>query len=306
MKVIVFSDLHAHNYTKFDKDGSRLKNCTSVLIDIFEYAKSNGIKTILFGGDLFDQQKSVPTIVINSVINAFSRAFYDNSAVKFIAISGNHDHGSKNTDTNDADSALFHLSKTFPGRFILLDNMSIDIKDITISGIPYHTHPNHFYDKLKATRSTCDSNHYLLIHQTPQHSNPMIPYDVLKEDFEDFGFVFCGHIHKHERLSKNFVIIGSPLHRDLGDEGLDKGFLVFDTRTNEYERVLLNYPKFKRSNDDEVDNYCMPVFTEELPSKVVEELAEYSLDNSHEALLKAYCDQLGKDEIYYHVGLTFL
>lgn len=301
MKIIVFSDLHIHNYKKFDIDGSRLDNCLDVLYKIFKYADESNVKHIFFGGDLYDQQKSLPTIVVNRTIQTFIELFDFYPDIKFYAISGNHDHGSKNIDGNVIDS-LVHLDYLFP-QFILFNGSSFALDDCIFHGIPYYSHSRDFKKALSDINTDEYRGNYLVIHQTPKHSNEMIPHECDPEDFLDFDFTFCGHIHKHELLTDKMVIIGSPLHRDLGDEGLDKGFIVFDTDTNTFERQYLDYPKFERAKIGEQtseENYVIPVVEEvhEIPQ-------DFSLNKSREDLLINYVTTIDKKN-FLEVGKILL
>ena len=49
---LYFTDVHAHNYRQFDNSGSRLENCLDVIEYNYKFAHKNGIKVIMFGGDL--------------------------------------------------------------------------------------------------------------------------------------------------------------------------------------------------------------------------------------------------------------
>jgi DNA repair exonuclease SbcCD nuclease subunit len=102
---------------------------------------------------------------------------------------------------------------------------------------------------------------FLLMHQTPlQIDNKIIPHDIdlTNNVFSNFHYIFSGHIHKHQILIKDkAVMVGSPLHRDAGDEGQDKGFIIFDTSLNTFERIILDkYPKFTY-NVDVSDDYVL-------------------------------------------------
>ena len=306
MKFLVFSDLHIHNYKKFDNNGSRLKNCLSVLVDVFSYAHDRDIEYILFPGDLYDQQKALSVPVVTKTLQVFTSLFDAFPKIKFIAISGNHDHSSKNTLDRSAITSLTHLSELFEN-FILLDNKSMEVvannKTVTVYGIPYYSHKEHFIEKVPKLHPNNDGINLLMIHQTPKHSNEMIPHECTVDDFQDFDFVFCGHIHKHESLSENFVIVGSPLHRDLGDEGQDKGFLIYDTLTNTYDRVLLDYPKFKRSKVlvEDSDDYVIPI-VDDVEDDSMEVI---SLNDSYDDMLRKYLEAVGKID-YLDTGLSLL
>ena len=57
MKITVFSDLHVHQYRKYNQKGDRLALCLRVVEDIFKYNKKNKICYTLFCGDFYDTQK---------------------------------------------------------------------------------------------------------------------------------------------------------------------------------------------------------------------------------------------------------
>ena len=294
-KFIVFSDLHIHNYRNYDVDGSRLRNCLNVLKDIFEYADEHKISIILFCGDLYDSQKSLPIEVVNETVKTFDVLFKQFPKIDFIAISGNHDHSGKNTIKHKAHTSLEHLSNIF-NNFKLVDNSSIYIEsDYYFTGIPYYTHRQDFENSLNEITIHDDANMYLMIHQTPEMANSLIPHECSTNDFKEFDFVFCGHIHKHQRLADNFVVVGSPLHRDLGDEGQEKGFLVFDTEVNDYEFIPLNYPKFSREPKDK--DYAIPLLeTKEYSQQ------NFNLNNKPLELLREYSSKINLDDETLELG----
>jgi len=294
MELLIFSDLHIHNYKAFNENGDRLDNCLRVLMEMFETAAAQGISHILFVGDLYDQQQAIPPIVINNTIEVFKALFDEYPEILFIAITGNHDQSTKNLKDAPAVSSIQHLDTIFEN-FKVIDNSYMVLEDlITVYGIPYYSHQEHFQQAIPGPGM---HDAILLIHQTPRHSNEMIPYECTAEQFSEFDYVFCGHIHKYERLADNFEIVGSPLHRDLGDEGQDKGYLIYNTDTKTTQRVLLDYPKFER-----------PVveFTEQ--DTEVDRLTEDSFARaSHkEDLIKEYAETIGLEVEILNAGLKVL
>ncbi len=251
---IVFSDLHVHNYKKFNSDGRRMNYCIQVIENVFQKAQEEKAH-ILFGGDLYDQQQSLPTVVINKVIKALKNCFERYPDVNFIAISGNHDHATKNTIGSPAVSAMEHLWDVFDGRFILIDNGFVEVGGTIVYGVPYYESPDDFKTRLLEARALAegrtDKAAVLLIHQTPGGiGNEMIIPDTVASDpaYAAFDLVFCGHIHQGQQIAPGFYVVGSPLHRDLGDEGDKKSIITLsiDDAGIQLSRLLTGYPEYKR------------------------------------------------------------
>ena len=324
MKIPIFSDLHIHNYKKFDNKGSRLNHCLEALTEILTYsAETLKSDFTLFGGDLYDSQKTIPTIVVNKTIKTLSNFFKKHPKHQLIAISGNHDYATKNLIGQEEDNvtALEHLKEVFPNNFILIDNSYVDIavKDdgtVRIHGIPYYEFKEHFDEALNNTQSRLKvtGDNILLIHQTPVNSNPNIPYDV--NPLEDkrfllFDHTFCGHIHKREEVTDNFMIVGSPIHRDLADEGQQKGFIVYDSIKRKYGFIHLHkYPEFKISAqvDLESEDYIIPLITnEDIPEEQIIESAKFSNSLKPQELLENFWKSKdGKDKELLKMGFSLI
>jgi DNA repair exonuclease SbcCD nuclease subunit len=153
MKALYFTDLHVHNYKQFDTDASRLHNCLRVIDILFQYANKNHIEYILFGGDLYDRQKAIPTVVVNSVVAKFTHLFQTYKDIKFVAISGNHDHASANLLHSPAETSLTHLNTIFDN-FILIDNDSHTLEiGLQVHGIPYYEYADDYHTQLSTVRT---------------------------------------------------------------------------------------------------------------------------------------------------------
>lgn len=318
-KFLIFSDLHAHNYKSFNVGNSRLENITGVIEYAFEFAKAKGAKTLLFPGDLYDAQKAIPTIVITAVIKTFKKMFLKHPDMDFIAISGNHDYGSKNLFGKEPISALTHLVEVFPDNFILIDNGFIEYDDVTIYGIPYYEYSEHYDQALRklCEESVDDKKHkILLIHQTPDGiSNTSFAFDTDPNDplYDNFDMIFCGHIHERQKLTPKFLVVGSPIHRDQGDIGEDKGFTYYGSDIDTLGFHILNdkYPTFERVEtleDVDPNNYNI------LAQTVVEvensdniNVEEFNTDLKPTELLTNYWSEVdGEDKDLLNVGLSFL
>jgi len=260
MKVLLFSDLHIHDYKSHSKNFDRLENCLKVLSDLEKFCTKYDIDVIWFGGDLFDTFQVLMSRVVNDTVSRFKQIFESNKNLKIYAITGNHDQSSKNLIGSEAGSSLEYLHTIFPDNFIIIDNIKVTFDgNVTLSGIPYYEYPEHFYKKLDERVKDLGGEHnYLMIHQTPKGiGNEMIPVDCFPSDkrFAKFDRVFCGHIHKRQQLTDNFEVIGSPIHRDLGDKEQTKGFYVINTVKPEKGCKffpLEGYPEFIEKCEDDI------------------------------------------------------
>jgi DNA repair exonuclease SbcCD nuclease subunit len=323
MRLTVFSDLHVHNYKNFDSNGSRLDNCLNVLDDVFKFSEKNKIKYILFCGDIVDQQQAVPTVAGNALVLRLSELFSQYENIVMLAISGNHDQASKSLFKNEGESYLKLLSFVFPERFILVDNKSVVLDDndgaINILGLPYYSHPEHYTLALKEITEQVKTGmkSVLLIHQTPTGlGNPNIPTDTDVNDpiYDAYNLILCGHIHQPQDILNKFVVVGSPLHRDLGDEGDEKGFWVFDTVDPADTLTFISrkgrYPEFKRSTiDDGSGDYIIPIIEiEDNSSAEAAEMEKFSTTLSAAELMENYFNQSDKssDKEYLKTGLEFI
>lgn len=266
MLATIFSDLHAHTYADHDTKGSRLQNCLKVLRMIFKFNHKQGIKYTLFAGDMYDTQKAIPTEVVNEVIATLKQLFEEYPEQTVIAITGNHDQASKSLWHQPAVSALTHLNTVFGDRFSLIDNgfyqLGSKANDLEVHGIPYYEFPEDFLKALQARAEDAGDNSILLIHQTPSGLyNDSIPFDVDINNplFKKFKYVYCGHIHQRQDINEKFTVIGTQLHRDLGDEGDEKGFLVMDMLEPEagYQFISTRgkFPEFVRAKASEFGAY---------------------------------------------------
>lgn len=326
MKAILFSDLHIHDYKQFNSDHKRLENCLQVLRDVAKAAHDNDIDTILFVGDLYDTQRALLTRVVNRTVETFVELFKTYPDLYWFGITGNHDQSEKSlykgVETIPAESALQHIADISEGRFIICDQKVVNIYDeILLAGLPYYEYKEHYEEALKdITKERPDSKlkRYLMIHQTPidPTGNPMIKTEADPQDeiYGNYDYVFCGHIHQRKQLNDKFLIVGSPIHRDLGDEGEKKGYLIFDFDTDEYEFVYLDaYPEYKqvyrKDHEEGRDggDYVVVKPDPEVISSSMANAENFSVDLSQEALVENYWKEVeGTDRKILEAGLKCL
>lgn len=325
MKVLLFSDLHIHDYKSYSKNTDRLENCLKVLDDMESFCLHHNIDTVFFAGDLFDTFQVLMSSVVNETVKRFKDIFDRNENLKIYAISGNHDQGNKNLIGHEANSSIEYLNTVFPDNFIIVDNETVNFDNgFSLTGIPYYEYSEHFDKKLDEAvdRVEAGSNcNYLMIHQTPKGiGNDMIPVDCVPRDkrFAKFDRVFCGHIHAKQELTDNFLVVGSPIHRDLGDKGQEKGFYVINVlkpyKGSKFIHIS-GYPEFIEKYEDEVSeaDYSSGNFIVAKPrldyadSSAEINAEEFSTNIKPSELVENYWNEVdGKDEDLLKTGLKFI
>jgi len=327
--ILYFTDLHVNRYNQFSEHHDRLKDCLKVINDAFKFIDKVGGKTILFGGDMGDLPKWIYIDVIDSIIKCLSNNFRKFPHITMVAISGNHDHNTKNLIDKPAKTLLSVFAVAFPDRFILIDNEHYFIPGAITFGIPYYEYPEHYSKALEAqvelatgmSEEFPEVSKILLIHQTPEGIyNKHIKADTNPNDprYKHFDIVLDGHIHKKQIINPRFIIGGNPLHRDLGDIGDEKGMWVMDAsepvRTLDFISRKGRYPEFvvmkQEDITDEVKHttFAVPDMTEQkvtLPGSADANLFASNL--SKETLITNFWKQMeGKNERLLKTGLSLI
>lgn len=228
--MIIFSDLHAHDFTDY-KEG-RLELICKVLSQILHDARTSK-SPVLFTGDIVHKFGYIPTIVTISLVKVFEQ-FKD---VEIYAISGNHDQATKNFISARSVSFIEVLAEVFPN-IHCIDYQQVQVGSFVVTGVPYMTSSNDFYSFMKVAVKY--ENSILLCHQTPTRLfNSFIPtqIDIDHECFDKFDMVFMGHIHRFQDFGRNRFMVGNPLLQDAGDVGDAKGYLKIVN--GNIERVII-------------------------------------------------------------------
>ena len=292
MKLAIFSDLHIGFYG--DRSGQRLENTLKCLDFILDICQENNIENVLFCGDLFDRESYLKV----ETVNAASKFFIDNlkKHINVYCINGNHDFVSINTANGKVTNSSLEFAINSLKNWRHVDHEPIQIhshKNINfwIQGIDYHTYKRDFNKALdKAVRYVQKTKHaaasnqehkfILMVHQTPTNiENTMIEpeIDINDKRLKNYDAIFCGHIHKPQRLqSENnniFEVVGSPIHRDRGDVDDQKRFIILDLEKFKTASYPINmFPEFRSKNVRGID------FLYEKPTK--KKHVELQVDNA--------------------------
>jgi DNA repair exonuclease SbcCD nuclease subunit len=142
MKILAFSDLHAHTHKAFSSSAggvnSRLSDALHVLDQVKEL--SQDVDAILFGGDLFHVSPPPPE-VFNLVFDKLEHIVEDK---RVIMIPGNHDLRRKFLDRQEDVPFLqvkrFGSNVRIVGTEGVKDEITLfspDEKSVTIAAVPY-------------------------------------------------------------------------------------------------------------------------------------------------------------------------
>jgi DNA repair exonuclease SbcCD nuclease subunit len=230
-KVLLFSDIHIHNHKK---SYDRLEDCLKALEWVFETAKKENIKNILFGGDILHERQKIDIFVYNKIYNSLSENLKD-SDINFYCLLGNHDLWFNEKTTI---SGVYPF-QSIQGFKVISNPETIQIDDSEWDFLPFTHDP---IESLKTFNKKNIKNRFLLGHisidgaylNSGSVSDVIVEHDgemvkVSKEIFSNYKHSFFGHYHKSQNLTDNVEYIGSPLELSFGESEEEKHIIIFDT-----------------------------------------------------------------------------
>lgn len=242
MKVCLISDIHfgvKKNSDRFVQ--SQLKFLEEIFIP---YLKNNGIDTIFFLGDLFDNRNSINVRVKNSVLELFEML----KKFKVYLIVGNHDCY-YNTTTEVNSLKIFEKFKNV-NVIEKMTDLKLEGKDITM--IPWIVDAEEFEKEFQKKSGDVVLGHLDIAGFNMNKVNKSVDGMSGNMFTKKFKKVFSGHFHirgKHKYSGTEIVYIGSPYQLNRGDAGERRGFVILDLKTLDYEyvdnEVSIEYVKLK-------------------------------------------------------------
>lgn len=237
MKELIFSDLHLHNWSYgayYNKGWNKrlmiqrdfLKNLTRVI-------REEGIQRISCCGDIFHQHGNVTADVLSVAYECFSNL--SDLVEEAVLIPGNHDFQTKDGKinlTSFLEGAGWNVA--FPM-----------LKDGNHGYIAFTHNKKEFTDRLKQLKR-CE---FLFLHQgvqnVPVGNGFELPNEFLHSNLiPTKSLAFTGHYHKHQKVSDNLVIVGSPMQHTWSDSGDERGYIILDTKTKSWEHRVWEGPRF--------------------------------------------------------------
>lgn len=244
-KIILFSDIHFHEYKPFSKPttggiGSRFQWTLQAINTIFDYALTNEIKHVFFLGDLFHQRTIMYSVVFDRVTECIEKA--KEAGLEIHAMLGNHDY-IYNSDTSSS------IVRRIRGLDVIDEPTLYTLTDRgeTIGCMPFRFKTAKLKEDLQELNQAVQQaypftspqlTHLLLGHfeisGAAVHDEYVLSEVTDKEEFEGllFKHIFSGHVHKRQILATNngqvIEYIGTPLQHTFNNEGCPYGFVVYD------------------------------------------------------------------------------
>jgi DNA repair exonuclease SbcCD nuclease subunit len=245
---------------------SRLEDCLKVLKWVFDTAVNRGIKTIVFGGDLFQDRQKIHTISYEKtfrLVREYCGWLDKKPDIMMYLLVGNHDMWF--SDKWDVSSV---------GPLAAIENVRVIDRpcsvavtdDCTIDFLPYTKNPiddikEHFPVKNDILVSHCsvDGAKLNAVYNTKAEISVEYEGDMVKvgtDTFKGWKRVFLGHYHCAQKLNDVVEYIGSPLELNFGEAHQEKHIIVLDTKTLEVEYVVNDFsPKHLIIRESEIENY---------------------------------------------------
>jgi DNA repair exonuclease SbcCD nuclease subunit len=257
-KVLLFSDIHIHPHKK---STSRLQDCLDVIPWVFDVAKKNNIKSILFGGDFFHDRHKIDIFTYQKTFETLNQQMNSGDFELYMLL-GNHDLWFMD-DTSI--SSVFPLS-LIKGVKIIDKPCRIEIENSIWDFLPFTLNPLEALATIKSEHK----REYLLGHIAindakmhrghyssdiiVEHEGELINVDA--NVFSKYKYVFLGHFHSEQRVGKNIEYIGSPLQLSFGESFEDKHLIIFDVENNKKEYVKNEFsPKHIICNENNISEY---------------------------------------------------
>ncbi len=214
--------------------------------------KKRDIKKVFILGDVFDNRQTMNIYVFRE----FLRKIFDKlKEFELHIIVGNHDIYF-NTEIGANSLEIF---KDYPNVTVYEDIQKIKIENREIVMIPWQTGEFDISDmKADICMGHLDITGFNM-YKSKISENGCTP----KTFYENFKLTFSGHFHIRSEKTNEFskiIYVGSPYQLNRNDANEERGFLVLDLDTLEYEHI--NNKK------------CIKFITVKYPQEVTKELIE--------------------------------
>lgn len=216
------------------------------------------IGAIIHGGDLFDRRKYINFQTLDRVRTFFFDELRKRK-IPFYIIPGNHDVVFKNT--NRLSSLNLLLQEYVADRTVKLveEPTVFQFSDRKIGLVPWINPENydesiHFLTDDKRTENVDVLVGHFAINGAAMDGGMVCKDGLPVSTFAKFPQVISGHFHKESNI-QNIWYCGNPYEFTWSDYGQQKKFIVYDTETEKYERVLTKSNMFYKVYYDDSNEF---------------------------------------------------
>lgn len=266
MKLVLVSDLHIHDWSehRIIEGGvpSRLMHGVGVLEDVRVYCNEHDINVIIIAGDLFHKRNVIYTQPYQMVVDKLATMKRDGLTV--LALDGNHDHGNK-TGTIHTIDTLWSAELLDAAVPVQHGYASWELPDgLTVHAFSYCDNRDLLMERVEkaiANASPASTQIGVFHHgfkgaRVGSALEYVVKEDVDANDFaKAFDFIFSGHYHGRQHIGglANALYLGSPMQMVRGEGKEEKGFTVYDSKTNTCELIPLDRPRFVKLSQASLD-----------------------------------------------------
>lgn len=257
--ILLFSDLHIHPHKK---SLSRLEDCLKIIPWIFDEAKKNNVKNIIFGGDFFHDRQKIDIYTYQRAFDTLNEGI-KNTDITLWLLLGNHDLWF----FEDASISSVHPFSEIKGVKVISKPSRFQIDGINWDFLPFTTNPIQSLKQLDSIKGEkqCLIGHIALnqarMHKgfyatdiLVEHEGEMINVD--SDIFMEYEQVFLGHFHSEQKVNAKVEYIGSPLQLSFGEAFEEKHIILLDTNTRKKKYIKNEFsPKHLIIKEDEVSKY---------------------------------------------------
>ena len=221
MKIVIITDSHLG-----------VRNGSSIFLkyqldrweELFSYMKSNGIKTLLHGGDFFDNRNFL-TMQTLSAARDFSTKLASHGIDMFMIV-GNHDVAYKNDNTINSPEFILQSKVIWEHpETITFDGCKIDM-------IPW-INKNNSYEISEFIRNSTSEvclGHFEIKGASFQKGGVICKNGISHDIFSKYKKVMSGHFHTRSKVGC-VEYIGAAFDYTWADWNDPRGYVVFDTET---------------------------------------------------------------------------
>jgi len=225
VKILFFSDLHAHNYQDFSSynegTSSRLDDAMGTVLLIADDAARHKVDYICFGGDVFHLKNFVDSQVLRYTFEMFKQLA---EVAPVYMCAGNHDYKSW-----DKDPVLVEMASGLLGDIHMTERAELK------EGWQLFTF--NYRRKLDDLQQVLDNWNPVpksigLFHQDiigSKYGGIEVMKGIDSAQLSKlFTVSFVGHYHTPQLYWHNVISIGSPLAHNFGDVGAHHGWWILD------------------------------------------------------------------------------